>query len=311
MSERLIKRGDFVRSLSRHRYSQLEKLGVEQIKGDIRDPATVDRACHGMDIVFHTAAKAGIWGDPSEFYDINVKGTRHVVASCIEQKVPILIHTSSPSVVFQGKDMKGVDESVPYPEHYYADYPATKAQAEKIVTNAARHGLHALILRPHLIWGPGDNHLVPRIIQQAKSLRQIGSGRNRVDSTYIDNAVDAHLLAASRLSASPQLSGNCYFISQGEPLPLWKMVNDILNAAGLPPVRKQIARKTAFFLGSLLEILYKTLQLPGEPRMTRFLALELSTDHWFDISAARNDLGYSPHVSVQEGLDRLAKWLTC
>ncbi len=309
ISNRLIKQGGVVRSLSRKFYPELEKLGIEQIIGDLRDPNAVDKACENIDVVFHTAAKAGVWGRTKDFYDINVRGTHHVVDSCLRLGVPYLIHTSSPSVVFNGKDMMGGDESIPYPEQYHADYPATKAQAEQIVVQAAQQGLKTIILRPHLIWGPGDNHLVPRIIQRAKSLRQVGDGRNLVDTIYIDNAADAHLLAAQRLMISPQLSGNVYFISQGDPILLWDMINSILNAAGLPPVKGQISPLTARFVGSLLEIIYKLFRLPGEPRMTRFLAQELSTTHWFNISAAINDLGYSPEISIQNGLDRLAKWL--
>ena len=309
ISKRLVKKGARVRSLSRNFYPELETLGIDQIQGDLRDPNAVDKASTDMDIVFHTAAKAGLWGRKKDFYDINVRGTHHVVTSCLQRGVAYLIHTSSPSVVFNGKDMAGVDESVPYPTHYHADYPATKAQAEQIVVQATPTGLNAIILRPHLIWGPGDNHLVPRIIHRAKHLRQIGDGRNLVDTTYIDNAADAHVLAAERLMASPELSGNIYFISQGDPIPLWRMVNNILEAAGLPPVTKRISPLTARLAGSFLEILYKLLRLPGEPRMTRFLAQELSTTHWFNINGAMKDLGYAPKISIRNGLDRLADWL--
>lgn len=309
VTQRLRERGDRVRSFTRSFYPALEEIGVEQMLGDLRNPDSVDRACKDVDIVFHTAAKAGVWGNIKDFYDINVQGTRHVVDSCLRRGISYLIHTSSPSVIFDGKDMAGVDESVPYPTQYHAAYPATKAQAEQIVVRAALKGLKTIILRPHLIWGPGDNHLVPRILQRAKYLRQIGDGRNLVDTTYIDNAADAHILAADNLMSSPHLSGKTYFISQGEPIPLWEMVNHILDAADLPPVKGQISPPLARFVGSFLELIYKTLRLPGEPRMTRFVAQELSTSHWFNIDAAINDLGYDPKISIKQGLNRLRQWL--
>jgi nucleoside-diphosphate-sugar epimerase len=236
-------------------------------------------------------------------------GTRNVIAACTVGSVETLIYTSSPSVVFDGKDMEGVDESVPYPDRYPAPYPQTKAQAEREVVEASRTGLKTIVLRPHLIWGPGDNHLVPRIIGRARHLRRVGDGRNRVDTVYIDNAADAHILAAECLETRPEVSGRIYFISQGEPVPLWEMIDAILEAAGLSPVRKSISLRAARRLGTAMEMLYRFFRIENEPPMTRFVAEELATSHWFDIGAARRDLGYRPAVSTTEGLRRLARWL--
>ncbi len=305
---RLVKRGCRVRSLCRRHYDALSHLNVEQILGDICDPEAVENACQGVDLVFHTAAKAGICGKPADFYNINVTGTENILAALKRTGNAGLIHTSSPSVVFHGRDMAGIDESAPYPARYSADYPATKAQAEHLVTRAALAGLHAIILRPHLIWGPGDNHLVPRIVKRAHQLRRVGNGRNRVDTTFIDNAADVHILASERLLSNPELSGKKYFISQGEPVPLWEMINDILKAAGKPPVQGKISKRTAWVAGAFLEFIYKCFRLSGEPRMTRFLAEELSTNHWFNIQAARKDLGYTPSVSIAQGLRQLEAW---
>ena len=308
IAQRLLGDGFRVRSLSRRRSPDLASMGIAQFTGDIRDASVVDRACRGAAMVFHTAAKAGVWGDSGAFYGINVTGTGHVISAC-RRHGSLLVHTSSPSVVFDGKDMAGADETAPYPKRYTAAYPATKAQAEQLVRQASREGLPAVILRPHLIWGPGDNHLVPQILQQAPKLRRVGDGRNLVDTVYIDNAADAHVLAARGLARDRTLSGNIYFISQGEPVPLWWMVDAILAAAGKPPVRGQIPVSAAVTAGRVLEWMHKAFRLQGAPRMTRFMAHELSTSHWFDISAARNDLGYVPRVSTREGLRRLAAWL--
>ena len=306
---RLAERGEHVHSFSRGFYPELASLGVEQIRGDIEDKDAVERACKGVDLVFHVAAKAGVWGDYSEYFKTNVTGTKNVIAACIKNRVSRLVYTSSPSVIFNGTDMEGVDESVPYSDKFYAHYPKTKAIAEQYVIKAARDGLMTIVLRPHLIWGPRDSHLVPRIIARAKRLVRVGDGKNLVDTIYIDNAADAHILAADRLEENHKLSGNVYFISQGEPVPLWGMIDNILKAAGLSPVKWSISRRTAWVTGAVLEACYKLFKLSGEPQMTRFVAEELATAHWFDISAARRDLGYAPLVSTEEGLRRLENWL--
>lgn len=305
----LISRGESVRSFSRSFHPELERLGAEQVQGNIADGKAVEKACKGAGLVFHTAAKAGVWGPYEDYCQSNVTGTRNIIAACRSQGTAALIHTSSPSVIFNGMDMEGVNESVPYPAEFHAPYPKTKSLAEQEVRQAAVSGLKTIILRPHLIWGPEDSHLVPRILARAKKLRIVGKDRKKVDTIYIDNAAHAHILAAEKLLSNPHLSGQIYFISQDDPIPLWDMVNAILNAGGLPPVRRRISAKAAYAAGAVLEMLYTFLRLKGEPRMTRFLAKELATAHWFDISAAKKDLGYRPMVSTEEGLSRLEQWL--
>ncbi|MBL0713227.1 MAG: NAD-dependent epimerase/dehydratase family protein [Desulfosarcina sp.] len=305
----LLGKGIRVRSFSRRHYPALDALGVEQVQGDIAHLDAVLAATAGVDLVFHVAAKPGIWGDYQDYHRPNVIGTENVLQACREHGVHHLVYTSSPSVVFNGQDMAGVDESVPYPGHWDAHYPQTKALAEQMVLQAGRRDLSTIALRPHLIWGPGDNHLAPRIIRRAKRLRKIGPGRNRVDTIYIDNAAHAHLLAAENLIARPELSGRVYFISQDEPIVLWEMIDAILAAADLPPVKRSLSAPAARCIGTLSEWLYRTFRLPGEPPMTRFVADELASAHWFDIGAAKRDLGYRPLVSTQEGLHRLRHWL--
>jgi nucleoside-diphosphate-sugar epimerase len=306
---RLIKRGDQVRSLSRKYYPELETRGVEQIQGDISNLSIVTKACEETDIVFHVAAKPPPWGKYEAYYQTNVLGTENVIMGCKLQKVTRLVYTSTPSVVFDGTAKEGADESLPYPAKYNAYYPRTKALAEQQVLKAADHGLSTVALRPHQIWGPGDPHFVPRLIDRAKELKQIGSGKNLVDTTYIDNAADAHLLAADRLAENPAISGNKYFISQDDPIPVWDMINAILNAAGLEPISGTVSYRTAWTLGAILEFAYRTFNISGEPKMTRFLADAVAKSHWFDISAAKRDLGYVPKISTQEGLRRLQEWL--
>lgn len=312
--EQLLQSGESVRVLGRQRYADLETLGVECIQGDLRDKDSVERAVRGCEVVYHVAALAGIWGTWSDYYGINVDGTQNIVDGCRAWNVPRLVYCSSPSVTFDGSDQKGVDESASYPEKWLAFYPQSKAMAEQIVLAANQpDSLLTCALRPHLIWGPRDQHLIPRLIERAKSgkLRIVGDGKNLVDMVFVENAAAAHLQAAGALLNSPsQVGGKAYFITQGAPVRLWDWINEILALEGLPPVRKRVSANVAYFAGGIMESASKMIgRMHVEPRMTRFLARQLATHHYFDISAARRDLGYFPKVSTEEGMRRLGDYL--
>jgi len=296
----LVACGDAVRNFSRSRYPHLETMGIDQVQGDLADAEALQQACQGVELVFHVAAKAGVWGSYDAFHQANVVGTQNMLRACQSNNVGRLVYTSSPSVIFDGRNMEGVNESVPYPQTYHAHYPRTKAMAEKQVREAASPTLRTIALRPHLIWGPGDNHLVPRIIQRARRLRIIGEGNNKVDTIYIDNAAHAHILAAEKLNTRPELSGRVYFISQDEPANLWEWVATLLARLGLPPVRRRIGYGAARALGVALECVHRV--VPGEPRLTRFVVNELARSHWYDIGRARRELGYVPGLSLEEAL---------
>jgi nucleoside-diphosphate-sugar epimerase len=308
---RLIEKGHSVRSFNRRKYPELENEHVEQIQGDIGDPHAVELACEGIDLVFHVAAKTGFWGKYQDYYRTNTLGTRNVISACLKQGIRYLVYTSSPIVAYNATPIEGADESIPYPKKYFTHYQRTKCLAEQDVMKATSDKLRTIVLRPHLIWGPGDNQLVPRAIAWAKAKKvvQIGDGKNLVDTIYIQNAADAHILAAEKLQINPDLSGNVYFISQDEPIYLWDFINKVLRAGNAPPVKKSIPAGVAYALGAALEVIYKILNLKSEPKMTRLLANEFSQAHWFDISAAKRDLDYVPQVSIEEGLEHLKEWL--
>lgn len=307
----LLQQGDEVRSLARSRYPELERLGVEQVQADIADFSAASTALQGCDRVFHVAAKAGVWGEFQDYYRANVLGTQNLLTACREQAVTQLIYTSSPSVVFDGSDMEGLDESIPYPSRFHAFYPHTKADAEQRVLAANDATLATVALRPHLIWGPEDNHLVPRIIARGKAgtLRRIGRRNCLVDAVYIDNAAQAHLQAAAVLTSGSPVAGRAYFIANDEPQPLWQIINGILACADIAPVTRSVPPRLAYTVGWGLEQFYRMFHLSGEPRMTRFVARELATSHWFDLSAAKRDFNYQPKVSTAEGLQHLRAWL--
>jgi nucleoside-diphosphate-sugar epimerase len=308
---RLVERGDRVAVLARGASGTDLPAGAELHRGDVADLSSVGNAAKGCELVFHVAAKAGVSGPREEYRRANVEGTRNVLEACRRHGIPRLVLTSTPSVVFDGKDMEGADESAPYPAHYEAYYPETKAEAERTVLAANGPDLATVALRPHLVWGPGDRHLVPRILERARAgkLALVGDGTNRVDSTYVENAVDAHVLAADRLAPGAPCAGRPYFISNGEPLAMKDLLDRILAAAGLPPVEKRVSLAAALAAGHAMEKAHRWLGLGPEPAMTPWAARELATAHWFDLTAARRDLGYEPRVTIAEGMRRLAEWI--
>ena len=314
--ERLLARGDTVRSFGRKVYPELEELGVDVVCGDLRDETAVKAACRDMETVFHVAALPGIQCQWKPFYETNTLGTTYIINGCIEHGVKYLIYTSSPSCVFDGRSQENINESTPYPTHWLAHYPHSKALAEQAVLKANGTPLPdfgkkllTCSLRPHLLWGPRDQHLIPRLLERAKrgQLVQVGDGQNRIDQLYVENAAAAHLQAADALIEHGRNAGKAYFLSQGEPVVCWKWINEILELAGLPRVKKRVSFRLAWAIGSMFESGYKLLGLTGEPQMTRFLAAHLALSHYFDISAARNDFGYNPEISTEIGMERIFK----
>jgi len=310
--EQLLDRGDQVTVFARGFYPELKKLGSRLIQGDITDREEIESACKGMDAVFHVASKTGYWGSWNEFYRTNVIGTGNVIAACRARNVPKLIYTSTPSVVFNNHSHKGCDESLPYPEKYQNNYSHTKAIAERAVLDANDEKvLSTVALRPHLIVGPRDRHLVPRIIARAGAgkVPQIGTGTNLVDLTYVKDAARAHLLAADALDVGSLVAGSVYFISQDKPVNAWQWINGLLIALDLPPVTKKIPLWLALIASSVLELAYQTLPIKGEPHLTRFLANELALSHYYDISQAKRDLGYMPSANMQEVTSEIIEYI--
>ena len=305
--EQLLARGDRVRVLGRGSYPELAALGAECVRADLAAPDTsgaLASAMRGVEVIFHVAAKAGVWGSFDDFYRNNVTATQRVVRAAERAGVPKLVYTSSPSVAIGEADLEGVDESTPYPERYLAPYPQTKAMAERFVL--ARTELATTAIRPHLIWGPRDPHIFPRLLARARSgrLAQIGDGTNRVDVTYVENCAEAHILAADRLGERSPLRGRAYFIGQERPVNLWQFINEVVTRAGLKPVRRKLSLATALRLAGAMEATYRALGIGAEPPLTRLAVTQMARSHWFDHSAAQRDFGYGPRISIEEGLRR-------
>jgi nucleoside-diphosphate-sugar epimerase len=306
--EQLLARGDRVRGLCRSPALGLSALGAEIARGDVRDAAAVDRAVDGIDAVFHVAGVAGIWGPWWHYYSTNTLGTKNVIDACLRHEVRKLVFTSSPSVTFDGSDQCGIDESAPYASCWLNHYHHTKALAEQAVLAAnGQDGLLTCALRPHLIWGPRDRQLIPRIWQRAREgkLRRVGDGTNLIDAVYVENAAAAHLQAADALEAGSAVCGKAYFIGQDEQVNCWQWIDELLALADLPPVRKSISTSAAWRIGATLEAAYRCLRIRRDPPMTRFLAAQLGRSHWFSLAAARRDFDYLPAISTAEGMIRL------
>jgi nucleoside-diphosphate-sugar epimerase len=307
IARQLLAKGEEIAVLGRHHYPEFDTAKVRQFQCDILDSEQLISAMQGYDTVFHVAAKAGIWGPKQDFESINVTGTRNVLGACFANSVQTLVYTSTPSVVFDRQDIRGANEALPYAKRFLCYYASSKAFAEQMVLAANSDVLKTCALRPHLIWGPGDPHLIPRLIDRGrrKQLKQVGDGRNLVDISYVDNVADAHVLAADNLNSSATAAGNAYFISQGEPVNLWDWINELFQRLDIPPVTRKVGAVPAYLVGTLLEGIYMWFGSANEPRMTRFLAEQLAKSHWFSIDRARRDLGYEPRISTAEGMERM------
>jgi nucleoside-diphosphate-sugar epimerase len=283
---------------------------VEQVLGDLADAQAVREAALGCVPVFHNAAKAGAWASYDSYHRPNVVGTDNVIAACRALGIRKLVYTSTPSVTHRATNPVegGTAETVPYGEHFKAPYGTTKTIAEKAVLAANGPALATVALRPRLIWGPGDNQLLPRLVERARAgrLRLIGGGHNRIDTTYIDNAAQAHFDAFDRLEPGAACAGKAYFISNAEPRESREIINALLAAVGAPPATKGLPFRAAYVIGAVCEALWRVLPLKGEPPLTRFLAEQLSTTHWYSMAPATRDLGYEPKVTLEQGLERLA-----
>lgn len=298
-----------VTSFSRHSYLHLEEVGVPTIKGDLRNKGDVDRAvAQGFDTIFHVAALAGVWGDYDEYYSINVTGTKNLIESAKAHGVTRFVHTSSPSAVLGLGNHMGVGEEIPYPEVHLSAYGETKQKAEEIVLgmNDGKSFL-TTALRPHLIWGPGDPHIFPRIVHKARQgkLKIIGDGDNLVDIIYVENAARAHVQAMEKLIPGSKVCGQAYFLGQERPVKLWDFVNIILGQHQIAPPDKSVDYQTAVRAGKVFEFIWRILGIKKpDPPMTRFVAMNLGTHHYFSHEKAKRDFGFHPEISIEEGLKR-------
>lgn len=310
--EMLLDEGVDVRFFARGSYPEVEALGATAIRGDLRSAEDVERAVDGVDVVFHVASKTDVWGTRDAFFSTNVDGTNNLINAVRSKGVPRLIYTSTPSVVGYEHDVENGPQDLPYAERHLFWYPESKAVAEQNVLAANGDGLATVALRPHLVFGPRDNHTLPGLLSRAKAkaLIQVGDGTNRVDLTYIDNAAGAHIDAYRALTGpDAPCAGKPYFISNGEPVKLWDWIGVVLSSLDLPGPQRKVGLSTALMLGGTMEWIWRTFRLSGQPRVTRMIAAGLARSHWYDMEPARRDLGYTIRVPMDEATERLVLWL--
>ncbi|MBB2922759.1 nucleoside-diphosphate-sugar epimerase [Cellulomonas cellasea] len=281
---------------------------AQDVLGSVTVPADVDRAVAGVDAVVHLAAKVSLAGDPAQFHEVNVRGTRNVLAALAHHGVERLVHVSSPSVAHTGTSIVGDGARPADPARARGDYARTKAEAEILALAADRPGLRVVAVRPHLVWGPGDTQLVARLAERARAgrLPLLGDGTVLVDTTYVDNAASATVAALGRLDAPDgTVRGQAYVVTNGEPRPIAEILGGICAATGAPAPSRHVPAALARAAGSLVEAVWRVRPGTDEPPMTRFLAEQLSTAHWFDQRRTRADLQWAPAVTLDEGLRRL------
>ncbi len=303
--QRLVKRGYSVTNYSRSSYPHLAQIGVQCIQGDLDDLDKLKTAMKDHEVCFHVASKVAMWGREEDFHQTNVIGTENIIKACQHNHIDKLIYTSTPSVVFGKHGFSGENEQLPYPTQSYSRYGKSKARAEEKVLSAATKNFHTVALRPHLVFGPGDQNLIPQLIDSAKKkkLKIVGSGENKVDVLYVENAADAHICAMDVLLDKPAtISAQAFFLGQG-PVKLWSFINEILELHQIEPIKKKMNAKMAFKIGSFFEWFSKLFRIYNwNPPMTRFVALQLSQDHYYDHSKAIKLLSWRPKVGIEEAL---------
>ena len=309
IASELVRRGDDVVCLQRRPSAFIGHQNAHEVLADICDAEAVAAAAHGCDAIIHGAARVGIVGSQKEFYETNVIGTSNILQAAELHNISRLVFVSTPSVAHTGDSLIGApagEAEIGRSRSYYAE---SKAIAERTVLNARNEHLAVVAVRPHLVWGPGDTQLVGRIVERAASgrLAFIGTGNALVDSTYIDNAISAHIAALDALHIGSACDGKAYVISNGEPRTVNELMRSMCESAGIPFEPRHVSLALGIRLGSLIERLWPLMR-SSEPPLTRFIAEQLGTAHWFDQRTVQQDLGWTPHVSLDEGFQRLTQW---
>jgi nucleoside-diphosphate-sugar epimerase len=281
---------------------KVRAAGAEPVRGDLDDTAALRRGIDGTEVVFHSAAKLGDWGDPAEFERINVEGTRNVIDACRQAGVRRLVHVGTEAAIMAGQPLVNADESAPLRPDSPALYSASKAKAEQAVRDANGAGLETVVVRPRFVWGPGDTTVLPSIVElvRAGRFRWVGGGRHLTSTTHVDNTVEGLLLAAER-----GRGGRAYFVTDGEPLPFRDFVGELIATQGVTPPEGSVPVPVARALAAAGETAWKLLPLPGAPPLTRFAAWVASQECTLDDGRAREELGYRPVVSRAEGMREL------
>lgn len=309
VAKKCVERGYKVWSLSRNTYPALTAMGVVQIQGDVTHAMDVQKACKGKDVVFHLAARKGGWGRLSKFYKTNVKGTRNVIEACKNAKVRVLVYTSSTRATMDQNGCYADGMGKDYPDRFQNNFAMSKAFAEQAVLKASTQDFRCIVLRPHMIWGPGDTSVIPGLFKHRRWIFKIGNGQNKVSGIYIDNAADAHLLAAVKAFSDERLSGKVFVLAQDEPLILWDFIGKIETWTGKKMVLMSLPKSVVMPVGKMVECFFRLTDINRTPCLSRNIVIELADSHVFNINDLNCSLGFLPSVSVQKGFELYGAWL--
>lgn len=307
IAEQLIAEGHKVFNFSRSSYKELDDIGIETRKGNLLDTDSIESALKGIEGVFHVAGKVAMWGKWDDFYQTNTIGTKNLVDACKKRGIKKFVYTSTPSVVFGEDEIIGADETLEYPKEYISLYAKSKMLAEKYVLESSDDSFFTCAIRPHLIFGPRDKNIIPRLIEAGSKnkLKIIGDGKNLVDIIYVENAAKAHIQAFNKLEENSPVNGQSYFIAQERPVNLWDFINTILTKSNIPSVKKKISTKKAYKIGSVIEKSLGLLRIWNvHPPMSRFVALQLGKSHYFSHKKAQAHFDYSPEVTIEAAIER-------
>ncbi|WP_080846035.1 NAD-dependent epimerase/dehydratase family protein [Cytobacillus gottheilii] len=306
---RLVQMGYEVIGLGRNKQAgaALQKSGVLFKHVELSNREEVLDACQHADYVFHCGALSSPWGKYEDFYQANVMGTRHIIEACQTHRVKRLVYVSTPSIYFYYDERKNVKEDDVLPAAFVNEYAQTKFLAEEEIDQAFRNGLPVITIRPRAIFGPGDQAILPRLIRVCEkgALPIIGNEKVEVDITYVENVVDALLLC---LKSGEHTLGQKYNITNGVNVDLYEMIEKVMEQLGKPVRYKKISEKTAFSLAKWLEFISKHLLRGREPILTRYTVSVLSKSQTLNIERAKEELGYKPRVSIEEGMLHFAEW---
>ncbi len=293
--------------------------GVDYRRVDITDKAAVNEACRGVDTIIHNASIVHTKQNKQDVvWAVNLGGTENMLEAAQQNGVARFIYISSGSVVYEGKDIENGDESLPYSAVSQAPYADSKIAAEKVALAAnGKGGMATCALRPHVVFGPGDNRFMPALLAKGRNgqLRvQIGRGVWLSDYTYVSNMTDAVLLADEALAKdglNSVAAGQAYFITNGEPMPFWDFIRKVAARLGFPPIKYTAPKSLVYAIAAVKEGIdtLKGGTLNAEDGLTRFAIRYMCTHHYFSIEKARRDLGYNPAVSVDEGIERTCQHL--
>ena len=302
--QRLVRDGARVRALARSHASaaKVEELGAEAVRGDLSDTKSLREGAAGCDVTFHAAARLGEWGPWEEFERLNVRGTRDVLEASRAAGVRRFVHVGTEAAVVAGQALVMVDETAPLRPDSKAPYCASKALAEQAVREANGNGLETVVVRPRMVWGPGDTTVLPAIAHAVRQGRfaWIGGGRHMTSTTYIDNTVEGLVLGAER--GRP---GEAYFVTDGEPVEFRDFVTRQLEALGVEAPTRTLPLPAARAAAVGLEGAWRALRRKSQPPLTRTAVWLSAVEMTIRIDKAREELGYSPPVSIDEGLERL------